>query len=99
MLTDRVQTLLDKARSVNINGVIKDRKFKHRVTPHCLRHTFAIQNINAGVDIAIVSKWLGHESVATTQKHYANAIESTKVLAEQIAREAVAKMLAASQAA
>lgn len=99
VMSDRVQTLLDKAQAVNINGVIKDRTFKHRVTPHCLRHTFAIQNLNAGVDIAIVSKWLGHESVATTQKHYRNEIESTRMLSEQIAREAVAKMLAASQAA
>jgi len=39
---------------------------KH-VTPHVLRHTSAMQLLQAGVDRAVIALWLGHESVETTQ--------------------------------
>jgi len=38
-----------------------------RVTPHVLRHTTAIQLLQAGVDCSVIALWLGHESVETTQ--------------------------------
>jgi integrase/recombinase XerD len=38
-----------------------------RVTPHVLRHTAAVQLLQAGVDTAVIALWLGHESVETTQ--------------------------------
>jgi site-specific recombinase XerD len=37
-----------------------------RVTPHVLRHTNAMQLLRAGVDIATIALWLGHERVQTT---------------------------------
>jgi site-specific recombinase XerD len=37
------------------------------VTPHVLRHAAAMRLLHAGVDIAVIALWLGHESVATTQ--------------------------------
>lgn len=37
------------------------------VTPHVLRHTAAMQLLNAGVDSSVIALWLGHESIATTQ--------------------------------
>ena len=41
---------------------------KHkRVTPHVLRHTNAMEMLQAGVDRAAIALWLGHESVETTQ--------------------------------
>lgn len=39
---------------------------KH-VTPHVLRHTTAVQLLQAGVDRSVIALWLGHESVETTQ--------------------------------
>ncbi|MEO8840052.1 MAG: tyrosine-type recombinase/integrase [Kofleriaceae bacterium] len=41
---------------------------KH-VTPHVLRHTTAVQLLQAGVDRAVIALWLGHESVETTQMY------------------------------
>jgi site-specific recombinase XerD len=40
---------------------------KKRVTPHVLRHSMAMELLQAGVDRAIIALWLGHESVETTQ--------------------------------
>jgi len=37
------------------------------VTPHSLRHTTAVQLLEAGVDRMIIALWLGHESIETTQ--------------------------------
>jgi site-specific recombinase XerD len=37
------------------------------VTPHVLRHTNAVELLQAGVDRAVIALWLGHESIETTQ--------------------------------
>lgn len=39
---------------------------KH-VTPHVLRHTTAMDLLQAGVDRSVIAMWLGHESLETTQ--------------------------------
>jgi site-specific recombinase XerD len=39
---------------------------KH-VTPHVLRHTAAMELLQAGVDRSVIALWLGHESIETTQ--------------------------------
>jgi len=36
------------------------------VTPHTLRHSAAMTLLHAGVDIAVIALWLGHESPETT---------------------------------
>jgi integrase/recombinase XerD len=38
-----------------------------RVSPHVLRHTAAMELLQAGVDITVIALWLGHESVETTR--------------------------------
>jgi integrase/recombinase XerD len=37
------------------------------ITPHTLRHTAAMQLLQAGVDTTVIALWLGHERVDTTQ--------------------------------
>jgi integrase/recombinase XerD len=37
------------------------------VTPHTLRHSAAMQLLQAGVDITVIALWLGHESTQTTR--------------------------------
>jgi len=37
------------------------------ISPHTLRHTCAMRLLHAGVDIAVIALWLGHESTRTTQ--------------------------------
>jgi len=40
---------------------------QQRVTPHVLRHTTAMELLQAGVDRGVIALWLGHASVETTQ--------------------------------
>jgi integrase len=37
------------------------------VTPHTLRHTAAMQLLDAGVETSVIALWLGHEHTQTTQ--------------------------------
>lgn len=52
---------------------------KKRVTVHRLRHTAAMDLLQAGVDRAVIALWLGHESVETTQIY----LEATLAMKEQ----------------
>ena len=53
---------------------------KHkRVTVHVLRHTMALDLLQAGVDRSVIALWLGHESVETTQIY----LEATLAMKEQ----------------
>jgi len=56
--------------------------FAYRMTPHSLRHTFAIQHLSNGTNIKFVSKWLGHKSIKTTEKYYSRWIKSTVIESE-----------------
>jgi len=40
-----------------------------RVSPHVLRHSAAMELLQAGVDCSVIALWLGHESVETTQTY------------------------------
>src|SRR5204862_7455802 len=50
-----------------------------RVTVHRLRHTAAMDLLQAGVDRSVIALWLGHESVETTQIY----LEATMPMKEQ----------------
>ena len=39
------------------------------ISPHTLRHTTAMHLLQAGVDISVISLWLGHESPVTTHQY------------------------------
>jgi site-specific recombinase XerD len=43
-------------------------KQKH-ISPHALRHTAAMELLQAGVDCSVIALWLGHESMQTTQTY------------------------------
>jgi site-specific recombinase XerD len=56
---------------------------RKKVTPHVLRHTMAMELLQAGVDRAVIALWLGHESVETTQIYlHANLALKEKILAK-----------------
>jgi site-specific recombinase XerD len=56
---------------------------KKRVTPHVLRHTAAMELLQAGIDRSLIAIWLGHESVETTQIYLdANLTLKEEILAK-----------------
>ncbi len=52
------------------------------ITPHLIRHTTATHLLQAGIDIATIALWLGHESIETTHV-YLEADIATKEQALQ----------------
>jgi integrase/recombinase XerD len=40
-----------------------------RVSPHVLRHSAAMELLQAGVDCSVIALWLGHETIETTQTY------------------------------
>jgi site-specific recombinase XerD len=73
-----VQYLLNKHRRT-ASRICPSLKQK-RVTVHRLRHTMAMDLLQAGVDRAVIALWLGHESVETTQVY----LEATLAMKEQV---------------
>lgn len=41
-----------------------------RVTMHSMRHSFGTSCIKAGIDVKLVSEWMGHTDVSTTYNRY-----------------------------
>ena len=72
-----VQYLLTKHRMAasKVCPSLKDK----RVTVHRLRHTMAMDLLQAGVDRSVIALWLGHESVETTQIY----LEATLAMKER----------------
>jgi site-specific recombinase XerD len=50
-----------------------------RITTHCLRHSSAMELLQAGVDRSVIALWLGHESMDTTQIY----LEATLTMKER----------------
>jgi integrase/recombinase XerD len=48
-----------------------------KYSPHCLRHTFATQLLNAGVTLEVLKELMGHRSIQNTLK-YTQLYEATK---------------------
>ncbi len=40
-----------------------------QISPHSLRHTYALRALRHGGNVVAVSKLLGHASIATTQRY------------------------------
>jgi integrase/recombinase XerD len=52
-----------------INQFSQDAGIERHITPHMLRHTVATLLLSNGVDIRVVQEFLGHASIATTQRY------------------------------
>jgi site-specific recombinase XerD len=64
---DGVAYILDKYVRMAANDVPALRR--RRITPHVLRHSCAVALLQAGNDITVIRDYLGHASVATTNRY------------------------------
>jgi integrase/recombinase XerD len=62
---DAVQHLIGKHVAVAADRMPSLKQ--KRISPHILRHSAAMELLQAGVECSVIALWLGHESVDTTQ--------------------------------
>ena len=59
-----------RLRRAVIDAAVKCPSLKSRgVSPHVIGHTTAMHLLQAGVDLAVIALWLGHESIVTTHQY------------------------------
>lgn len=68
------------AKHVAASGATCPSLKAKRVSPHVLRHTTAMDLLQAGVEQSVIALWLGHESIETTQMY----LEANLALKEQM---------------
>jgi integrase/recombinase XerD len=56
---------------------------KH-ITPHVIRHSTAMHLLQAGVDMATIALWLGHESIETTHMYLQANLEMQEKALEKL---------------
>jgi site-specific recombinase XerD len=56
----------DRLFQMKIKDAATKARLNKRVTPHVLRHSFASQALDGGMDILMLKELLGHKSVETT---------------------------------
>ena len=61
-------------------------------TSHDLRHTYAATFLEAGGDIRLLSKALGHSSITVTEKYYAHFTTKQQDMLDKAAENAPAAM-------
>lgn len=54
------------------------------MTPHALRHTAAMELLQAGVDQSLIAIWLRHESLDTTQIYLDADLQLEKTVQDKI---------------
>ncbi len=66
-INNKQQKLTTRGVRYIMDEIVRKSSINQKVSPHTLRHSFATELLNAGMDIRLVQELLGHESLASTQ--------------------------------
>jgi site-specific recombinase XerD len=83
---DGVQYLLTK-HVAQARQICSSLEQKH-VTAHVLRHTAAMDLLQAGVEPSVIALWLGHESIETTQIYLDANLEMKQAALDKVEPQA-----------
>ena len=61
----------------SLNAIGKNLNFPFPLSIHVARHTFCVSAISSGVSLHVVSQIMGHSSILSTEKTYAEYLETT----------------------
>jgi site-specific recombinase XerD len=61
---------------------------RRKITPHTLRHSCAVGLLQAGIDITVIRDYLGHASIATTNRYIATNLQMKREVLEAFWRRA-----------
>ena len=81
-LTDQKRLFMDrnskdKTFNTSLNVARMTLRFEFPLTMHVARHSFAVMAINKGMSLFLLSKLLGHSTIASTQRTYAEFLKET----------------------
>ena len=77
----------DKTFNKSLNVARMTLRLPFPLTMHVARHSFAVMCINKGMDVFMLSKILGHSTIASTQRTYAEFLKETVVSETKFIRE------------